>query len=47
MKKFILLGMFFVVLLTSGCESTKQWTKALEDLNKTLSPLVIFKKSGR
>jgi len=47
MKKFILLGMSFVVLLTSGCESTKQWTKALEDLNKTLSPLVIFKKSGR
>jgi len=47
MKKNLLLGIFFVVLLTTGCESTKQWTKALEDLNKTLSPLVIFKKSGR
>ena len=39
--------MFVVVLLSIGCESTKQWTKALEDLNKSLSPLVIFKKSDQ
>ena len=47
MRKSILLGMFVVVLLSTGCESTKQWTKALEDLNKALSPLVIFKKSSQ
>ncbi len=43
--KSILLGMLVVILLTPGCENTKQWTKVLGDLNKALAPLVIFKKS--
>jgi len=43
--KIVSLGMLVVILSTAGCESTKQWTKALGDLNKALTPLVIFKKS--
>jgi len=43
--KIIFLGMLVVTLLTAGCESTKQWKKALDNLNNALAPLVIFKKS--
>ena len=33
-------------LLTSGCENMRQLSDTIEELNKALLPLTLFKKSG-
>ena len=45
MKSWLLIVALPFLLLTAGCESMQQWTQTIQDLNKTLLPLTVFKKS--
>lgn len=45
MKSWLLIVALPFLLLTAGCENMQQWTQTIQDLNKTLLPLTVFKKS--
>ena len=45
MKSWLLIAALPFLLLTAGCENMHQWTQTIQDLNKALLPLTVFKKS--
>jgi hypothetical protein len=45
MKSWLLIVTLPFLLLTAGCEGMQQWTQTIQELNKTLLPLTVFKKS--